>query len=121
MAPNRVAWLHGVARAALDGELDPGRLAAMSPAEALADLRRLPGIGSFYATLILQRATGVTDVLTSGEPRLPDYVAHFYGTGPGPTSREEIERLAENWRPFRTWAAVLIRAAGDRARLPAAA
>ena len=121
MAPNRVPWLHAVARAALDGQLDPERLAAMSPADALADLRRLPGIGPMYATLILQRATGVTDVLTSAEPRLPDYVSHFYGTGPGPASREEIERLAESWRPFRTWAAVLIRAAGDRAGLPTAA
>ena len=121
MGAGRVEWLHEVARAALDGRLAPGRLAAMDPADALADLRRLPGIGPAYATLILLRAVGVADVLTSGEPRLPGYVAHFYGTGPGPASRDEIERIAEGWRPFRTWAAVLIRAAGDRRQLPLAA
>jgi DNA-3-methyladenine glycosylase II len=55
----------------------------MQPEEALRDLRRLPGIGPFYATLILLRAAGVTDVLTFGEPRLPVYVSHFYGTGLG--------------------------------------
>jgi len=123
IGPGRVAWLHAVARAALDGQLDPARLTAMEPGEALRDLRRLPGIGPSYATLVLLRATGVTDVLTFTEPRLPGYVAHFYGTGPAPATPEELERVAENWRPFRTWAAVLIRAAGDRAGLtvPAAA
>jgi DNA-3-methyladenine glycosylase II len=123
MSQDRVARLHAVARAALDGQLDPVRLAAMQPEEALRDLRRLPGIGPFYATLILLRAAGVTDVLTFGEPRLPVYVSHFYGTGPGQASPDELARIAENWRPFRTWAAVLIRAAGDRAGLasPAAA
>jgi len=117
MGQERVAWLHAVARAALDGQLDPARLAAMDPREALRDLRRLPGIGPMYAMLILLRATGVSDVLTFGEPRLASYVAHFYGTGPAPVSTEELAGIAENWRPFRTWAAVLIRAAGDRAGL----
>jgi DNA-3-methyladenine glycosylase II len=125
MAANRVTWLRAVARAALDGQLDPARLAAMPPDEALADLRKLPGIGPAYATLILLRATGVTDVLTFAEPRLPGYVAHFYGpycdTAPTAASREEIERVAEGWRPYRTWAAVLIRAGGDRQGLPLAA
>jgi DNA-3-methyladenine glycosylase II len=117
MSQDRVAWLRAVARAALDGRLDPARLAAMDPSEALRDLRRLPGIGPLYATLILLRSTGVSDVLTFGEPRLAGYVAHFYGTGPAPVSPEELAQIAENWRPFRTWAAVLIRAAGDRAGL----
>jgi DNA-3-methyladenine glycosylase II len=121
MAANRVAWLREVARAALDGRLDAPRLAAMSPDDALAELRKLPGIGPMYATLILLRATGVADMLTSTEPRLPGYIAHFYGTGPEPASREEVERIAEGWRPYRTWAAVLVRAAGDRLGLAQAA
>jgi DNA-3-methyladenine glycosylase II len=121
VAPIRVEWLHAVARAALEGALDPRQLAAMEPERALEHLKRLPGIGPAYATLILLRATGVTDTLTFSEPRLPGYVAHFYGTGPGPASAAEIERLAEAWRPYRTWAAVLIRVAGDRLGLLAAA
>jgi DNA-3-methyladenine glycosylase II len=121
MGTNRVTWLRAVARAALDGRLDAARLAAMTPDDALADLRQLPGIGPMYATLILLRAAGVADVLTSNEPRLPGYVAHFYGAGPQGGSREEVERIAESWRPCRTWAAVLVRAAGDRLGLAQAA
>jgi DNA-3-methyladenine glycosylase II len=121
MAPVRVGWLHAIAQAALDGALDAPRLAAMEPESALEELQRLPGIGPAYATLILLRATGVTDAMTFTEPRLPGYVAHFYGTGPGPASPAEIERISQAWRPYRTWAAVLIRVAGDRIGLPAAA
>jgi len=121
VAPNRVQWLHAVARAALDGALDPRVLTSMAAEDALAYLQKLPGIGPAYATLVLLRATGVTDVLTFNEPRLPGYVAHFYGTGQGPVSATELARISEGWRPFRTWAAVLLRVCGDRLGLPAAA
>jgi DNA-3-methyladenine glycosylase II len=121
VAPQRVEWLHAVARAALDGALEPGTLAGLDPADALARLQELPGIGPTYGTLILIRATGVRDMLTFGEPRLAECVAHFYGTGPGPVSVEQLERIAENWRPFRTWTAVLLRVAGDRRRVATAA
>jgi DNA-3-methyladenine glycosylase II len=114
LEPLRVERLHAVARAALDGLLDPARLVAMAPEAALADLRHIPGIGPTYAGLILLRSTGATDILTLAEPHLPAYVAHFYGL-PHPASAGELEHIADGWRSFRTWTSVLIRVAGDRA------
>jgi DNA-3-methyladenine glycosylase II len=111
----RLGRLHGVARAALDGALEADSLRAIEPEQALEQLQKLSGIGPTYATLILLRATGVTDVMTFSEPRLPSYVSQFYGLGPAAASREQIQRISEGWRPFRTWASVLIRVAGDRA------
>ncbi len=113
----RIERLHAVARAALGGVLDPGALLEMTPDEALASLQRLPGIGPMYATLILLRSTGATDILTLGEPRIPAYVRHFYGLPENPDAGE-LSRLADAWKPFRTWACVLIRVAGDRAGIP---
>jgi DNA-3-methyladenine glycosylase II len=121
VSAQRVQWLHAVARAALAGTLDPARLAVMDPADALARLQELPGIGPAYATLILLRSTGVTDVLTLNEPRLPGYVAHFYGLGSSPATQDQVAEVSQQWRPFRTWAAVLLRVAGDRQGLPVAA
>ena len=112
--PVRITRLHAVARAALDGALDPARLTALDPGQALAGLQKLPGIGPTYATLILLRATGAADVLTYTEPRLASYAAHFYRTGPDPMSAAQLADVAEKWRPYRTWAAVLIRMAGDQ-------
>jgi DNA-3-methyladenine glycosylase II len=116
LEPQRIDRLHAVARAALDGLLHPGRLLALDHEAALADLQRLPGIGPMYAGLILLRSTGATDILTLNEPHLPAYVAHFYGL-PKPATPAELQRIAEAWKPYRTWTSVLIRVAGDRVGL----
>ena len=59
---------------------------------------------------------------TAGEMRLAFVTdAHFYGLGRDPATRDQVEELSQRWRPFRTWAAVLLRVAGDRQGLPVAA
>jgi DNA-3-methyladenine glycosylase II len=121
MEPARIARLRDVASRALGSQLDPVRLTVLGDelgAEgALADLQAIPGIGPVYANLIYLRSTGVTDALTLGEPRLPSYLRHYYSLPEIPDD-EAIRRIAEPWRPFRTWAGVLIRAAGDADELP---
>jgi len=79
----------------------------------MARLREIPGIGPFYSALIVIRGTGFADVLPAGEPKLLTLVERLYNLG-GLVSDAEIRALAEPWRPFRTWAAVLIRAAAGR-------
>jgi DNA-3-methyladenine glycosylase II len=113
----RLARLHGVARAALDGRLEAARLAAMAPEEAMADLRQIKGLGPVYAMLVYLRSTGVKDAAAVGEPRLASNLRHYYGLAATPDTGE-VRRLAEAWRPFRTWASVLFRVAGDRDGLP---
>jgi DNA-3-methyladenine glycosylase II len=107
----RIGWLHGVARAALDGRLDADTLAAQDADEAMADLRRLDGIGPFYAALIQIRSTGATDVLPTNEPRVLEAASRLYGV---PMTQPELARRAEQWRPWRTWACVLVRAVTGR-------
>jgi len=113
----RLARLHGVARAALNGQLDASMLRALPADEAMAGLQRIKGLGPVYSMLVYLRSTGVTDGLAVGEPRLAAYLRHYYGLASTPDAAE-LERIAEPWRPFRTWAGVLFRAAGDREGLP---
>jgi DNA-3-methyladenine glycosylase II len=113
----RLARLHGVARAALDGQLDANALRSISADDAMAQLQRIKGLGPVYSMLVYLRSTGVTDGLAVGEPRLASYVKHYYGLAVSPDAAE-LERIAQPWRPFRTWAGVLFRAAGDREGLP---
>jgi DNA-3-methyladenine glycosylase II len=105
--------LHGVARAALDGWLDTDRIRTTEPEAAMAELRRIPGIGPFYSSLIVIRAVGVRDVLPPDEPRARELAKHLYGLASVPTVKE-FEALAEPWRPWRTWVVVLMRAAAKR-------
>ncbi|HTT52060.1 MAG TPA: hypothetical protein VMH35_11725 [Streptosporangiaceae bacterium] len=107
---DRMSRLHGVARAALDGQLDVTLLHRQGPERAMTGLQAIPGIGPFYSALIVIRGTGFTDVLPAGEPRLRALATQLYGL-PAEPDEAGLRALAEPWRPFRTWAAVLIRAA----------
>jgi len=109
--------MHGIAEAARHGDLDVDRLRAMEPEEAMRDLQRLDGIGPFYSALIVIRATGHTDVLLENEPKALALAGRLYGLGHD-ASPAEMRDIAERWRPFRTWATVLLRAAGPRLALP---
>jgi DNA-3-methyladenine glycosylase II len=113
LGEQKVERLHHVARAALEGRLDAEHLRGMEPEEAMSELRELPGIGPFYAGLVVVRSVGVTDLLPAEEPRARRAVAHFYGLE-APPSAEEFTELAESWRPFRSWATVLLRFAWER-------
>ena len=113
----KIERLHAVARAALDGQLDADLLLGMPTEQGMDHLLKLPGIGPTYGTLILLRGTGSVDAMTGVEPRLPTYLAHFYGLG-AQASPEQIATIMDGWRPFRTWSSVLTRVSGDRLGLP---
>ncbi len=112
----RLDRLRDVARAALTGMLDPERLRSIGWEQALEEVQLLPGIGPTYGGLIVHRAVGFADSLATGEARGLDYVAELYHLD-GPPSHAQLAEIAERWRPFRTWAMVLIRVAGDRGAL----
>ena len=108
LAGRKPEWLRALAHAALDGRLDAARLRAMPHEEAIADLKKLPGIGDFSAGLTLLRGAGAPDAVAA-EPRLGRAVALAYGL-PGPATPEQIHEISENWRPYRTWVTLLLRA-----------
>ncbi len=113
ISADRLTRMHGVARAALDGTLDVSRIHELGPEAALTDLQRINGIGPFYSALIVIRASGFADVLPDREPKALALVGELYGLG-GPATTEQLTAIAEAWRPYRTWAVVLIRAAASR-------
>jgi DNA-3-methyladenine glycosylase II len=116
--PVKIERLHAVARAASDGRLEAEEIRRADPEEAMARLREIPGIGPFSASLIVLRASGVRDVPVDQEPRLAAIVGRLYGL-PGPATPDDMRRLGEVWRPFRTWVGVLLRAAAGRLPNPA--
>lgn len=105
----KAEWLRALSVAAGEGTLDPDRLRALASEDALAQLEELAGIGPFSAELILLRGAGEPDHLPTAEPRLRRAVATAYEMESEP-SEDELAELAERWRPYRTWVAVLLRA-----------
>jgi DNA-3-methyladenine glycosylase II len=105
----KIEQLQALGRAAGQGQLDATALRSRPPAESLAHLQTLPGIGPFSAELILLRGAGHPDVFPTHEKRLHRAMAAVYHLGPTPTP-EALQAIAANWRPYRTWTALLLRA-----------
>lgn len=104
--------LHGVATAAAAGELEAARLHALGPEAAEDAVGALRGFGPFYRSLVVVRAVGFTDALAADEPRARRSAAQLHGLAELDAGR--FTELAEPWRPFRTWATVLLRVAAER-------
>jgi DNA-3-methyladenine glycosylase II len=113
LPPEKITRLHSIAHKAISGTLDIQRLRHIGPDATTEDMKGLKGIGPFYASLITIRAVGFTDVPPADEPMLRDLVTQLYHL-PEPCTRDRFLEIAEAWRPYRTWASVLIRAASAR-------
>jgi len=100
--------LIGLGRAALAGRLDSQRLESLGHDGAVAELQELDGVGPFSAELTVLRGVNMPDAVPRHESRLARAVRLAYALDEEP-SVDEIARLAEAWRPYRTWAAVLLR------------
>jgi DNA-3-methyladenine glycosylase II len=101
--PGRKAeYLHAVAEAALEGRLDGAALRAVDPEQAIASVQEVKGLGLFAAELVVVRGANAPDALPRHERRLDTEVSERYG--------RPLVDVAQLWRPFRTWAAVHLRA-----------
>ncbi len=100
----KTEYLHAVADAALDGRLDGTTLRARDPDDAVRSVQQIKGLGPFAAELVVLRGANAPDVLPRHERRLDAEIVKRYG--PDRTPAE----VAEAWRPYRTWAAVHLRA-----------
>jgi DNA-3-methyladenine glycosylase II len=104
----KVENLRALGEAAAEGELDAGLLRGMTPEEALAHLKKLPGVGPFSAELIMIRGAGVVDAFPEETPRLNHAMAEAYDLGPEPPIAK-LRAISESWRPYRSWVAFLLR------------
>jgi DNA-3-methyladenine glycosylase II len=113
----KLGYLRQLTGAALDGRLDSARLRSLSRDEALSQLQQLPGIGPFSAELVLLRGAGDPDHFPTHERRLHHAMAELYGLS-DPTS-SQLSEIADGWRPYRTWASVLLRVSLEDTTQPA--
>jgi DNA-3-methyladenine glycosylase II len=102
----KIERLHALAE--LAGELlDPARLRSLAPEEADAQVRQIPGIGSFSAELILLRGAGFPDQLPLTGQHISEGIARLYHLNVRPTDAQ-VREIAERWQPFRGWIAFLL-------------
>jgi AraC family transcriptional regulator, regulatory protein of adaptative response / DNA-3-methyladenine glycosylase II len=98
LLPARANTIRSLARAVCDGRIRFE--AAIETDELLARLRELPGIGEWTAQYIAMRALREPDAFPCGDLQLLRAV----GVG----SPRELELRSESWRPWRSYAAMLL-------------
>ena len=108
LAAEKVARLHGIADAALDGRLDAARLRSQPFDEAIATLRTIRGIGEWSSQHVLLRGAGVADAVPVADPRTRVAVQAAYELATPPDD-QQLTAISDAWRPFRMWGFVLVR------------
>jgi DNA-3-methyladenine glycosylase II len=103
MSGRKGATLRALAERFVDGRLSDEALARMTDAEIEAALTEVPGIGPWTARGFLIVALDRPDVLLTGDLALRRTVERAYGFDHLPTD-DEMLRLAERWRPYRSLA-----------------
>jgi len=101
------AYLLHLSESIVNGDLNFTKLARMSDEEARIVLTRVKGIGSWSADVYLLMAMRRADIWPAGDLALAVAMKELKGLAnrPGP---EELERLAEHWRPHRAVAARML-------------
>jgi DNA-3-methyladenine glycosylase II len=99
----KTEYLQAVAEAALDGRLDGSALRAMDVEDAVRTVQEVKGLGPFAAELVVLRGANAPDAIPHNERRLDEEITFRYGAG------RTLADISDNWRPFRTWAAVHLR------------
>lgn len=101
----KVDRLRALGPAVVDGDLTATSL--RDDESALERLTTLDGIGPFSAALALVRGVGAPDHFPREERRLHAIMRDRYGLDDA--SVEDLADVADAWRPFRSWAALLLR------------
>jgi len=109
----KVERLHGLAQAALDGRLETERLRSIPTAQAIEELKTLPGVGAFTAEGTLLRGCGVVDEVPA-DPLNRDAIAELYGLAA--LDDTSWHAITDRWRPYRMWATVLLRVGWERSQ-----
>jgi len=99
----KVKYLRSLAEHVEKGEVELGRLDALSDEDVAAELLDVKGLGPWSVDMFLMFQLQRPDVLPVGDLGIRRAVEQAYGLDalPGP---DELERLAEPWRPYRTLA-----------------
>jgi DNA-3-methyladenine glycosylase II len=103
----KVAFLRDLAARVKDGRLDLKRLRDLPDEDVIAELIEVKGVGQWTAEMFLIFHLGRPDVAAVGDLgiRRAAQIAYGFDELPGP---DELNRIAEKWRPHRTLASLYL-------------
>ena len=103
----KAEYIRGIAEAAMEGALAPGRLAELSDEQVAQRLTELRGVGQWTAQWVLIRSLGRPDALPIGDLALRRAVSKVYFGG-DEINDGQLEEFSRRWSPWRTYATVYL-------------
>jgi DNA-3-methyladenine glycosylase II len=103
----KASYVHGVAQEITVGKFDLEVLESMDTDQARKRLMELRGVGAWTADTYLLFALRRSDAWPSGDLALAIAIQELRGLGTIPSS-EEVDRIADHWRPWRAVAARIL-------------
>jgi DNA-3-methyladenine glycosylase II len=103
----KARYVLGIANAIEQGALDLPRLHRCREETIFRELTALKGIGRWTAEIYMMFALGKPDIMPVGDIALQAAAGRLMGLAerPGP---DQLEEIAERWRPYRSVAAVML-------------
>jgi DNA-3-methyladenine glycosylase II len=99
----KVRYLRSLAEHVVDGSLELDKLGRLSDQRVIEELVAVKGIGLWSAQMFLMFHLRRPDVLPVGDLGIRRAIMNAYGLAQLPAP-EEMERIADPWRPHRTLA-----------------
>ena len=103
----KVAFVRSLAEHVLSGELELDRLDELDDEQLIAELTAVKGIGTWTAHMFMMFELGRPDILATGDLGVRRAVERAYELPAMPTP-DELEQIAEPWRPHRSAACLLL-------------
>jgi DNA-3-methyladenine glycosylase II len=97
----KVNYLLSLAEHALDGQLEMGRFDLLTDEEVAREVTAVKGLGPWSADMFLMFHLQRPDILPVGDLGIREAVRRLYELEERP-SPEQLQKLAEPWRPYRT-------------------
>lgn len=107
LSGRKVEYLQDLARHVLDGELEVDRLDQLPDEVVIEEVTAVRGLGVWTAHMFLMFHLERPDVLPVGDLGIRNAVKAAYGLDE-PPAPEELERIAEPWRPHRSLACLYL-------------
>ncbi|MFC5972900.1 DNA-3-methyladenine glycosylase family protein [Halomarina salina] len=104
LSRRKIDYIQNAARAFQEHDLTREGLADYTDEEVVERLTEIKGIGEWTARMFLLFPLGREDVFPIGDLAVRRAIENLYGA----ESREEMHRIAENWRPYRSYATRLL-------------
>lgn len=104
LSHQKTEYIRNVSRAFLENDLTRESFVQMSNEEVIEELTAIRGVGVWTAKMFLMFSLGREDVFPVEDLGIRNGMTHLYGD----LSREEMVEKAEQWRPYRSIAALYI-------------